>query len=283
MNEKLLNILICPDCKSKLIYKESKNKLSCIKCNTNYVIKNNVPILLGKNNKELIQKIIKSSIREGISERERNLSKLIGSDFISSNPLKRWWNIFINRKGTKTKILDVGSGSRRLDEKAINMDIELFINVDVIGDAHNIPFKDETFDTVWCEAVLEHTGDPSKVISEIYRVLKKDGYVFAVIPFIHKYHEHPNDFYRYTISGIKKIFSQFDKREIGIYRGPTSALLSFSSEYFTLFFTSNKLNRLIKALILSILFPLRCLDIILVKNKRAHELSNALYYIGKKL
>jgi len=283
MDKKLLNILICPECKSKLTYNESKNKLNCIKCKTNYIIKNNVPILLDKNNKELIQKIIKSSIKEGESERERRLSKLIGSDFISSNPLDKWWDILINRKGTRTKILDVGSGSRRLDEKAINIDIESFINVDIIADAHRIPFKDETFDTVWCEAVLEHTGDPSKVISEIYRVLKKGGYVFAVIPFIHKYHEHPNDFQRYSISGIEKIFSQFNKKEIGVYRGPTSALLSFLSEYFTLFSSSNKLNKLIKALVLAILFPIRHLDNILVKNKRAHELSNALYYIGKKL
>jgi len=283
MDKKLLNILICPECKSKVIYKENKNKLSCIKCKTNYFIKNNVPILLGKNNRELIQKIIKSSIKEGVSEKERDFSKLIGSDFIPSNPLERWWNILINRKGTKTKILDVGSGPRKLDEKVITIDIKPFPNVDVIGDIQNIPFENNSFDTVWCEAVLEHVKNPTKAVSEIYRLLKKGGYVFVVVPFIHKYHEHPNDYYRWSKSGLKELFKNFKEEKIGVYRGPTSALSSFLSEYFTLVSNNKKLNYLIKGLVLLFLFPIRHLDKFLVKNKRAHEMSNALYFIGKKL
>jgi len=208
-----------------------------------------------------------------------NFSKLIGSDFISGNLLKRWGSILISKK---IRILDIGCGDNKVCEDAIGLDIKKFKGVDVIADAHNIPFERNTFDTIWCEAVLEHTKNPSKVISEIYRVLKKGGYVFAVIPFIHKYHEHPNDYYRWSKSGLKKLFKNFKEEEVGIYRGPTSALLSFLSEYFTLFSNNKKLNYLIKGIVLLFLFPMRNLDKFLVKNKRAHEMSNALYYIGKK-
>lgn len=43
------------------------------------------------------------------------------------------------------------------------------------ADGHTIPFKDQSFDVVMCNEVLEHVVDPGKVLEEIKRVLKKDG------------------------------------------------------------------------------------------------------------
>ena len=51
-----------------------------------------------------------------------------------------------------------------------------------VADAVNLPFKNNFFDTVLCLEVLEHVDDPSKVVDEIYRVLKKDGYVIILVP-----------------------------------------------------------------------------------------------------
>ena len=48
-------------------------------------------------------------------------------------------------------------------------------NVDYIADAHYLPFKNETFDGVWIQAVLEHVVSPETVVKEIFRVLKNDG------------------------------------------------------------------------------------------------------------
>lgn len=52
----------------------------------------------------------------------------------------------------------------------------------MVADAHKLPFKANTFDAVFALEVLEHVFDPTKVMSEIKRVLKKDGYAIFLVP-----------------------------------------------------------------------------------------------------
>jgi 2-polyprenyl-6-hydroxyphenyl methylase / 3-demethylubiquinone-9 3-methyltransferase len=47
-----------------------------------------------------------------------------------------------------------------------------------LGFGENLPFADASFDIVYCCDVLEHVQDLERVISEIARVLKKDGTFF---------------------------------------------------------------------------------------------------------
>ena len=42
----------------------------------------------------------------------------------------------------------------------------------LICDAHDIPFKGETFDGAIAQAVLEHVADPYRCVEEIVRVLR---------------------------------------------------------------------------------------------------------------
>lgn len=44
--------------------------------------------------------------------------------------------------------------------------------VDVKADILDLPFKDDEFDVVFCNHVLEHIEDDSKAMSELYRVMK---------------------------------------------------------------------------------------------------------------
>lgn len=43
------------------------------------------------------------------------------------------------------------------------------------GDAHQLPFEDQSFDMVYGRYVLEHLQDPQQALSEVYRVLKPGG------------------------------------------------------------------------------------------------------------
>lgn len=52
----------------------------------------------------------------------------------------------------------------------------------VVGDAHNLKFKNNTFDAVYCLEALEHVADPKKVLLEFKRVMKKDGFGVFLVP-----------------------------------------------------------------------------------------------------
>ena len=49
-----------------------------------------------------------------------------------------------------------------------------------VGEA--LPFADDHFDIVYSSNVLEHVGEPARVISEIVRVLKPGGHAQIVVP-----------------------------------------------------------------------------------------------------
>jgi SAM-dependent methyltransferase len=53
---------------------------------------------------------------------------------------------------------------------------------DVQADICDLPFKDNEFDVVFCNHVLEHITDDTKAMQELFRVLKKGGFGIFQIP-----------------------------------------------------------------------------------------------------
>ena len=50
------------------------------------------------------------------------------------------------------------------------------------ADAHLLPFHSDFFDACRCERVLQHVADPERVLAEMVRVTKPDGWVVAGEP-----------------------------------------------------------------------------------------------------
>jgi ubiquinone/menaquinone biosynthesis C-methylase UbiE len=46
------------------------------------------------------------------------------------------------------------------------------------GLAENLPFKDNSFDFVWCWTVIEHVKNVEKTVTEMLRVVKNTGFIF---------------------------------------------------------------------------------------------------------
>lgn len=65
--------------------------------------------------------------------------------------------------------------------KYITSDIESPI-ADVKADICDLPFKDNEFDIIFCNHVLEHIPDDKKAMQELFRVLKKGGFGIFQIP-----------------------------------------------------------------------------------------------------
>ncbi|MFI1745425.1 class I SAM-dependent methyltransferase [Thalassobellus sediminis] len=53
---------------------------------------------------------------------------------------------------------------------------------DVKADICNLPFKDNSYDVIFCNHVLEHIPDDTKAMQELYRVLKPGGMGIFQIP-----------------------------------------------------------------------------------------------------
>lgn len=52
----------------------------------------------------------------------------------------------------------------------------------VLADAHNLPFRDNRFNTVFCSQVIEHLPDPGTALTEFRRVLKRGGHLLIEFP-----------------------------------------------------------------------------------------------------
>jgi SAM-dependent methyltransferase len=181
------------------------------------------------------------------------------------------------------RLLNVGSGEHRplTQRNVVNVDVTPSRYVHVIGDGHALPFRERAFDGVVCRAVLEHLREPARAVSEMHRVLRDGGFVLASVPFIYPYHAHPHDYQRFTASGLRVLFREFDEVECGIGRLPTAALLSVLSAYASIFADTRAVAGLLRWGVAWCLNPLKYLDHYLKRKQKASLLSSY-YFVGRK-
>jgi SAM-dependent methyltransferase len=85
-----------------------------------------------------------------------------------------------------------------------------------VCDLAAIPVEDDRYDTILFSQVLEHIPEPLAVLSELRRVLKPGGQIFASAPLFYEEHEQPYDFYRYTQFGLRRLFEAAGFRDLRI-------------------------------------------------------------------
>jgi SAM-dependent methyltransferase len=134
--------------------------------------------------------------------------------------------------GPGERILSVGGGPMRQIPQFLNLNIEQFTNVDVVGDAHRLPFADNTLPAVFCEAVLEHVEDPNQAVAEMFRVLRPGGLALAVTPFLVAFHGYPSHFQNFTDKGHELLFTRagFAIARSGPCVGPGYVLASLTAQ-----------------------------------------------------
>ena len=129
------------------------------------------------------------------------------------------------KKYIEGTVLDFGCGDAKykeiIEESAdeyLGMDMSKAGEVDIVGDIENAPLENDSVDTIICTQVLEHTKNPFKVVSEISRILRKNGICIITAPFICAYHPHPLDCFRFTPEGLRQLCIQHNLKVIETHK-----------------------------------------------------------------
>lgn len=51
-----------------------------------------------------------------------------------------------------------------------------------VGSVYKIPFKNKSFDGIFCLCLLEHLKKPQTAVKEMYRILKPNGKLILIVP-----------------------------------------------------------------------------------------------------
>ncbi|HEY6186448.1 MAG TPA: class I SAM-dependent methyltransferase [Pyrinomonadaceae bacterium] len=107
-------------------------------------------------------------------------------------------------------LLNAGCGNRNVSAyllanaatKITDYDIASQYPEVIVGPLESMPFEDATFDSVLCNAVLEHVANAEDSMRELARVVRPNGHVVVAVPFLQPFHACPTDFRRYTADGL---------------------------------------------------------------------------------
>jgi SAM-dependent methyltransferase len=110
-------------------------------------------------------------------------------------------------------VLNAGCGNRDITDVLKRLGATTVTNVDIVSNIPNailssldsLPLESATFDTVFCNAVLEHVVPIDAVMAELKRVTRPGGRLLIAIPFLQPYHESPTDFRRFTAEGMRQL------------------------------------------------------------------------------
>lgn len=202
------------------------------------------------------------------------------------NTYYHYLKTLLNRHDQKKIIINLGSGPAILKNRRdiINIDIFAFNQVDMVADAFHLPIKDQSVDVIINTAMLEHVSDPQNIVTEMHRILKKEGEFFCYLPFIVPFHAAPDDFQRWTNEGVKHCFRQFNKVSVSIGAGPTSGMLWVLQEWLAILFSfgSRTLHDIIFLLLMVLTAPIKLLDILLIHFPHAEKIASGFVITGKK-
>jgi glycosyltransferase involved in cell wall biosynthesis/SAM-dependent methyltransferase len=82
-------------------------------------------------------------------------------------------------------------------------------HADLVANPSELPFDDDAFDAITVEA-LERYREPDQVLSELYRVLKPGGRIYAFSAFLLPVQSSPWDFLHCTRNGMGQWFKNFE-------------------------------------------------------------------------
>jgi len=201
------NFFACPNCTSELF--QTKDALLCKKCAKSFPIKN------GK----VFFAVPPADMAINATHHPEDQKQWTS--------LRRAQHAFVagalSGLASNTLICDLGAGPGQSQEifnkfsNYVGVDIYPYPKISVIADIEKrIPFKNESFDAVVGLSTLEHIHDVKSALGEIFRILKPEGKLVGVVPFLLGIHQAPYDFHRFTRFELKKLLDEAGLKNIQI-------------------------------------------------------------------
>lgn len=297
LSETVQDLLCCPICKAELELHSNQYQCKNLECNTIFPIIDGIPILIDEdhsifsiddfvNSRKTTFYLSQTKFEQAIQPFLPNISRNIKS----KENYDKFARLLLEQSDTpKVLVIGasiVGSGMESITKysqiELIESDVTFGPCTAIISDAHNIPFKDISFDAVIVQAVLEHVVDPWRCVEEIHRVLKDDGLIYAETPFMQQVHGGRYDFTRFTHLGHRRLFRKFEEIDSGAVCGPGMAL-AWSYKYLLLSFTTSRfLRRLIGVFARLTAFFLPYIDYFLIDKPGTLDAASGYYFLGRR-
>lgn len=294
--EYIRSILRCPACRNVL--SDGAKGLHCTNssCDAAYPVVRGIPILLNaKSSLFDLESVHSPGHAPSASEPWwRRLERAIVPSISKNWMAERNYDDLFGRlrsRGGQPLVLVIGGSTegeglrKYLRDPAfriVESDIYIGPRTNLVSDANDIPFAEESVDAVIIQAVLEYLPDPDRVVKGIHRVLKSDGFVYSETPFMAQVHGGAFDFNRYTHLGHRRLFRRFAEISSGPVNGPGMAL-AWSYKYFLLsFFTGRMARNLAFVFAHFTAFWLKYLDGYLIRKPGTFDCALGFYFLGRK-
>lgn len=233
--------LVCPKTRQGLRFDKEKRNLITVDQSQKYRLAHGVvPLLLV--DEKMADEYVKSSQSMVDSYQPETLAlertlmarlkAFLTQDYRTRDSKKAFQDVF-DGQPPSALCVSIGGGPRRPHPCLVNLNIGPFPGVEVVADAHLLPYADNSVDAINCEAVLEHLPEPKIAVAEMYRVLKPGGRVFAATPFLQHYHGFPHHYQNFTLTGHKHLFQSagFSVVDAGACVGPVYMLVGMVSNF----------------------------------------------------
>lgn len=255
--------LQCPDCHAPV----EQSTLICAKCGLHFPRHGDVPMLLPGGAMPPAAATTADDAFKNFFKQWPGLYAVlfavVGPAFLTGLTSKR----FVATLPKDTRILNAGSGSRRLTENCLHVDLLPFQGVDLVADLRALPLPDACMDAVTSEQVLEHVPQPHRAAAEMVRVVKHGGLIHVAIPFIFPWHPSPSDYTRWTFEGLADLFPGCSVQSKGIAAGPCSAFVAFNAAFLATIFSLGwaPLQAVLQYVFLVLLAPIKLLDLLFAR------------------
>ena len=116
-------------------------------------------------------------------------------------------------------ILDIGCGLRKIDPKAVGIDVSPDSAADVVWDLDRLPWPvpDAAFSRIHMSHIIEHVADIVATMKEVHRIARPGADVYVVTPHFSSHNSYTDPTHRHHLAAAT--FEYFTNREFATFSG----------------------------------------------------------------